>query len=227
MAVGTKFFQKLTQIARTDPEFRKSKRAAMQWYRAAALKMEKSEGLTRELEQYYTERRGIDRIKSIGNFSPGLIGRMIMFKYKALDTGNKLPYWDALPVVLAIKMMPKVSMKRGGPGKSGAGFLGLNLHYLPPAMRAKFMDAIYWHYKDRHMDEKKRLELSYRFLNTTTRMKFFRPCVKHYLFRQIKGRFNLIHPHEWDMVMMLPIARWQKASESKVWRDSRRRIKNS
>ncbi len=58
-------------------------------------------------------------------------------------------------------------------------------------------------------------------------MRFFRPCVKHYLFRQIKGRFNLIHPHEWDMVMMLPIARWQKDSESRVWRDSRRRIKNS
>ena len=56
------------------------------------------------------------------------IGKMCMFFYdpKHKDT---LPFYDSFPLVIII-------------GKAKGGFLGMNLHYLPPLLRAKFLDAL-------------------------------------------------------------------------------------
>jgi hypothetical protein len=43
---------------------------------------------------------------------------------------RQLPYWDRLPLIFPIEIYPD-------------GFLGINLHYLPPMYRAKLMDALY------------------------------------------------------------------------------------
>ena len=40
-----------------------------------------------------------------------------------------LPFYDSFPLVIII-------------GKAKGGFLGMNLHYLPPTLRAKFLDAL-------------------------------------------------------------------------------------
>ena len=53
-------------------------------------------------------------------------GSMYMFYY---DPKHKetLPYYDSFPLAIVIERRP-------------GGFLGLNLHYLPPILRAKFLD---------------------------------------------------------------------------------------
>ena len=50
------------------------------------------------------------------------MGDMIMFLYQP-KTKDKLPYWDRFPLVVLIDKYPD-------------GYLGLNLHYLPPRQRA-------------------------------------------------------------------------------------------
>ena len=57
-----------------------------------------------------------------------IIGSMQMFFYdpKYKET---LPYYDRFPLAIIVK-----------PAKGG--FLGMNLHYLPPILRAKFLDAL-------------------------------------------------------------------------------------
>jgi hypothetical protein len=56
--------------------------------------------------------------------SKHIIGSMQMFMYDPKHK-DKLPYYDAFPLVIVI-------------GPAEGGFLGLNLHYLPPALRLNF-----------------------------------------------------------------------------------------
>ncbi len=87
------------------------------------------------------------------------------------------------------------------------------------------MDALYKYYKDKHLDENKRLRLSYNILNAASKYRYFRPCIKQYLFSHVRSSFNIVDPKEWDMVLTLPIAQFRKASETKVWRDSVKKIR--
>jgi hypothetical protein len=57
-----------------------------------------------------------------------LIGSMQMFMYDP-KTKDKLPYYDTFPLVVVV-------------GPAPGGFYGLNLHYLPPILRAKMLDAL-------------------------------------------------------------------------------------
>jgi hypothetical protein len=52
-------------------------------------------------------------------------------------------------------------------------------------------------------------------------MKYFKPCVKHYLSKHVRSRFARIPAPEWEIATFLPTADWQKSTQTKVWRDSR------
>jgi len=210
--MATKFFDILTKYYRTSPEFRKSATAAKNWFRAAAQQIKVTSPDL--VQKTFLKLASRARLLTKGDISSIHQGRMILFSY---DPKHKktLPYYDILPLVLPIRII------RDG---NASGFLGLNLHYLPPMYRAKLLDALYTFYKDKHMDEKKRLRLNYQVLQSSARYRYFKPCVKRYLFTHIKSKLNIVDPREWDMVMMLPLARWRKASESKVWADSKRKL---
>src|SRR6056300_287940 len=57
-----------------------------------------------------------------------IIGSMQMFFYDP-KTKDTLPYYDKFPLVVVV-------------GPAEGGFYGLNLHYLPPILRAKMLDAL-------------------------------------------------------------------------------------
>jgi len=139
-----------------------------------------------------------------------LLGSMQMFFYdpKHKDT---LPYYDAFPLVIVI-----------GPAKDG--FLGLNLHYLPPVLRAKFLDALMDVTTNEKYNESTRFDITYEMLKSATKFKYFKPCVKHYLNKHVRSRFARIPAPEWEIATFLPTADWQKASGSTVYKDSRRMI---
>jgi len=139
-----------------------------------------------------------------------LLGSMQMFFYdpKHKDT---LPYYDAFPLVIVI-----------GPAKDG--FLGLNLHYLPPVLRAKFLDALMDVTTNEKYNESTRFDITYEMLKSATKFKYFKPCVKHYLNKHVRSRFARIPAPEWEIATFLPTAVWQKASGSTVYKDSRRMI---
>ena len=137
------------------------------------------------------------------------IGTMMLFRYDP-KLRQKLPYYDTFPLVFPIE--PRDN-----------GFLGINMHYLPLRQRAALMDALYTLRTDNRYDERTKLNLSYQTLKSASRYKLFKPCVKHYINRQIKSRRMKIDPIEWDMALFMPLQRFQKASASQVYSDSLRK----
>ena len=139
-----------------------------------------------------------------------LIGQMYLFNYDAKHKA-KLPYFDRFPLVFPFK-------------KVKGGFLGINLHYLPLQLRAQLMDALYDTATNSRYDESTRLRISYDILNQASRFRYFKPCIKHYLTPQLRSRFLYIYPSEWEIALFLPLERFQGASKSTVFADSRRAI---
>jgi len=141
--------------------------------------------------------------------SNNVAGRMYMFFYdpKHKDT---LPYYDAFPLVFVI-----------GPAKGG--FLGLNIHYLPPLLRAKFLDALMDIAGSKITDNTK-LDLTYELLQRTSKLKYYKPCLKHYLNSHVKSKFAEVPAPEWEIATFLPTADWRKRNRQKVYYDSRQII---
>jgi hypothetical protein len=145
-----------------------------------------------------------DPVTLTGKFMPGA---MCMFYYqpKHKDT---LPYYDAFPLIIVVD-------------KAEGGFYGLNLHYLPPMLRAKFLDGLMDTVTNQAYDETTRIGVSYEYLKKTSSMKYFKPCFKHYLTDHVRSRFGIIPATEWEIATFLPLASWQKQSGNKVYKDSR------
>jgi hypothetical protein len=155
--------------------------------------------------------KGLMEKNATAQVSRPTIGKMYSFFY---DPKHKktLPYYDRFPLVFPFDSAPK-------------GFYGLNMHYLPPRLRAKLMDSLYNIVSDDKFNERTRLDLSYEILEGSARFKWFKPCVKRYLNSHVRSKFLRISPKEWDIALFLPTARWQKATEDQVWRDSRRMLR--
>lgn len=137
-------------------------------------------------------------------------GRMLLYQYDAKHK-KKLPYFDQLPLIFYL-----------GPFKGG--HMGLNLHYLPPQLRAYLMDELYETVTSDKIDFNTRVNISYQSLAQAGKSYLFRPCVKNYLTKQMRSKFFVIDPTEWDIALMLPFERFSGASRNKVWQDSLRRI---
>lgn len=134
-------------------------------------------------------------------------GSMFMFFY---DPKHKetLPYYDSFPLVIVLK-------------PAAGGFYGLNLHYLPPVLRAKFLDALLDNLNNKSYDESTKFKVTYGLLQRVAKMKYYKPCIKHYLTDHVRSRFAYIPAPEWEIATFLPTADFQKAKVSKVYKDSR------
>ena len=138
------------------------------------------------------------------------VGRMYAFFY---DPKHKktLPYYDTFPLIFPIETVP-------------GGFMGLNFHYLPYMLRAKLMDALYALRTNNAIDENTQLRMSYSLLKGSSRFDLFKPTLKRYLNSHVQSRFVEIFANEWDIALMLPLARFEKANYQTVWRDSRNAV---
>jgi hypothetical protein len=138
------------------------------------------------------------------------IGQMGMFfydpKYKAT-----LPYYDKFPLVVVVD-----------PAKDG--FYGINLHYLPLALRAQFLDKLLDVTNNKAYNESTKFGVSYALLKSTATLKSFKPCFKHYLTKHMRSHFARVLAPEYEIATFLPTASWSGATESQIHRDSRRMI---
>jgi len=139
-----------------------------------------------------------------------LVGTMNMFFYDP-KTKDKLPFFDRFPLAIVV-----------GPAESG--FYGLNLHYLPMNLRAKFLDALLENTNNKRYDETTVFKLNYALLQRAARLKYFKPCFKHYLTTNLKSRFARVPSTEWEIATFLPTASWDKASANAVYKVSRSMI---
>lgn len=135
------------------------------------------------------------------------IGAMVMFFYDP-KTKEQLPYYDSFPLVILVDKAP-------------GGFYGLNLHYLPPLLRAKFLDGLMDIVDDKKITDRSKFQVSYEYLKRASKMKYFKPCFKHYLTDHVRSRFGVIPGPEWEIATFLPSADFQKAGKNKVYKDSR------
>jgi hypothetical protein len=155
-------------------------------------------------------RKNLMREEELQKTDDSVIGNMYMFFYdpKHKDT---LPYYDKFPLVVVV-----------GPAKDG--FLGLNLHYLPPVLRAKFLDGLLDITTNKRYDDTTKFRLSYKMLQGAAKFKYFKPCLKHYLNDHVKGNFAKVSAPEYEIAVFLPTADWAKGNQNKIYSDSRRMI---
>ena len=139
-----------------------------------------------------------------------IIGSMQMFFYdpKYKET---LPYYDRFPLAIIVK-----------PAKGG--FLGMNLHYLPPILRAKFLDALMDNVTSKKSPDAK-FKLTTRLLASASDLEYYKPCIKHYLNEHVRSNFAEVKAPEWEIATFLPTALFEKADQRKVYNDSRRMIR--
>lgn len=138
-----------------------------------------------------------------------IIGSMQMFMYDPKHK-DKLPYYDIFPLVIVL-----------GPAKGG--FMGLNLHYLPPKLRMQFFANLMDIQGSKLTDDAK-FALTYRMLKKSSSLRYFKPCLKHYLNSQVTSKFAEVLAPEWEVAIFLPTAQFRKANSYKVHYDSRSMI---
>lgn len=173
---------------------------ARSWYRTAA----------QNISSVSAPRLMTDKKNIVGSITVQDIGKMYMFFYDP-KTKNQLPYYDKFPLVFPI-------------GFKEGGFLGINLHYLPPVLRAKLMDALYSTASNNKYNDQTKLRITYETLNGASRFKYFAPCLKHYLWDHVQGSFLNVEVQNWDTALMLPTERFAKANKDKVWKDSQNKV---
>lgn len=139
-----------------------------------------------------------------------LIGRMYMYFYDP-KTKDTLPYYDRFPLIVMV-------------GKEKGGFTGLNLHYLPPILRAKFFDRLSEFTNNKKYDESTRFRLTYNFLRASSKLELFKPCFKRYLTSQVESRITEVPATEWEVALFLPTDKFVKNSRQSVWKKSRAMI---
>ena len=136
-----------------------------------------------------------------------LMGGLYYFVYDPKGK-NDLPYYDRFPLVLPLK-------------RQSDGFIGLNIHYLPLRYRLIFMKKLlnFAIYNDE--DEIKRIRITYPMLDASSRLKEFKPCIKHYLTNHVNSQFMKVNPEDWQAAIFLPIENFVGATKEQVFRDSR------
>jgi hypothetical protein len=142
--------------------------------------------------------------------SKQIIGGMFMFFYDP-KTKDQLPYYDTFPLVIVVKPAP-------------GGFYGLNLHYLPPKLRLQFFSNL-MDIQGSKLTEDAKFAVTYRMLQKSSKLRYFKPCFKHYLNSHVKSRFAEVPAPEWEIATFLPTADFRKASSQKVFNDSRNMIR--
>jgi hypothetical protein len=140
-------------------------------------------------------------------------GRLYQFFYDPKGKAD-MPYYDRFPLVLILE-------------KYDDGFLGLNLHYLPIKYRVAFLDKLLNYAILDDEDNPTRLRITYDILTASRRFREFRPCIKRYLFGQIRSKILTIEPQEWEVAIFLPTQLFKGAKPQKVWQESVNEIRKS
>jgi len=159
-------------------------------------------------------------VKKLGKLGPSILGDdglrkqagaspgdMVMYTYNP-KLKQTLPYYDTFPLAIVV-----------GPAKGG--FHAINLHYLPPKVRAIFLDKLGDVASNQKFNRTTRFKITYKLLMATKNYKYFKPCFKHYLTANVSSSIMKVNAAEWNIAIFLQTASFKKASASKVWSDSK------
>ena len=160
----------------------------------------------------------LDKVQSFSDVNRGALirqsqgvdgpvpGKMFMFWYEPKGV-KTLPYYDRFPLIIMI-------------GATQDGMLGLNLHYLPTNLRAKFFYGLLNRVNNKRYDDSTYIKVTYDYLKAARSAKEFRPCIKRYLTKHIRGKIAYVPANEWEVAIYLPTAAFVKEDEATVHRIS-------
>lgn len=123
------------------------------------------------------------------------IGSLCLFLYDP-KYKKTLPFYDAHPLVFPVEVY-------------NDGFLGINLHYLPPLGRVGLMRGLVdINDNDKYIQNKK-LMLTYSLLkHYSNQLKGVENCIKRYLYGHVRSSFYHVDPRDWEKAALLPLQRW-------------------
>jgi hypothetical protein len=188
---------KLTSLAeeKKDNGYKTMSRDAIAWMNEKVLELKRPDKIATSISR-----------ESMRNTSLVRIGMLYCFYYDP-KTKDSLDYWDKFPLVLVLE-------------KYDDGFLGLNLHYLPPKFRIAFLTKLMKFAQLTKDGDINRMRISYDILNAAKRYAEFKPCIKRYLKNHTRSRILMIQPNEWDIATLLPLQQFRGARATTVWKDS-------
>jgi hypothetical protein len=110
-------------------------------------------------------------------------------------------------------------------GPAPNGFYGINLHYLPPKVRAIFLDHLNDVATNKKFNKTTKFRVTYSMLKATKKYKYFKPCFKHYLTKHVSSNIMKVNAAEWNIAIFLETAAFRKKSQRFVWGRSRRQYR--
>jgi len=135
------------------------------------------------------------------------VGRLNLFGYDP-KFKKTLPYYDIFPLVLPLEPIT-------------GGFMGMNFHYLPPLLRFRLLERMQATATDKNFDRNTKFDVTY---SDVKNLGIAKPTIKKYLYSYVQTGFLRINADEAATAIYLPVQRFKKASESRVYADSRRFI---
>ena len=189
-------FQTLANKGSTAGVTQNFSKESISWFRQNAA----------NIQSVNAQRMMTDKNNSTKIVTPRDIGKMFMYFYDP-KFKEVLPYYDKFPLIFLVNV-------------DSQGFDGINLHYISPQLRARLMDSLYSLLNNTKYDNTTKLKISYQLLNNASKIKYFAPCYKRYLFSHVQSNFINVPVTNWDMAVMLPTERFAKANKSKVFKES-------
>lgn len=178
-----KLFSRFDRLAR-EAGIPRNTKASIDWFRKYIRKI----GQIQKIEKV-TE--GLDK-KS--RFEPG---DMVTYVYDP-KWKKKLPFYDRFPLIVLMEYTQD-------------GWYGLNLHYLPPTVRARVLASL--------NHTRKNLPQIRASLEKDDRLKV---CLKRYLAKQAVTKMTYIPKKEWEIAIQLPFENFVGATAKKVWSNTKK-----
>jgi len=133
-------------------------------------------------------------------------GVLLHFTYLAKHRAT-LPHWDAFPLALIIDVGPDY-------------LLSLNLHYISPTARMKFLKIMQKNMMDPDKSDLQKVKFNYAMMKESTKYSFMKGAIKKHLFSQIKTKPIPIPPSDFDKVIFLPSEDFVGATNLTVWKNA-------
>lgn len=166
---------------------RKGTMEALSWFRKAATKLGKVS--QNKIIEGYEKAKKIEQ------------GKLYFFRYDP-KLKDKLDVYDEFPLIFVIELYKD-------------GFLGLNVHYLPPKLRQviliQFAGTL-------DFNEHKAKRINYMISKAIVNDKYLKNMIKRYLNTHLLSPIITIPEEDWDKVVFLPLAKFHKKTKHSVWK---------
>jgi hypothetical protein len=135
-----------------------------------------------------------------------LPGTLCFYGYDP-KTKETLPYYDKFPLIIVIDAHKN-------------GFSGLNVHYLPPAVRIKvFRELMRINgHREQVGNDVKKIKATYDFLKGISNGAVTKHAYKNYLFSHVRTKFIRVAWKDAHMAIFLPVESFSKKSKQHVWK---------